>query len=211
MNDGIIFDLDGTLWDSCGQVVEAWNHVINECEDINYNITVQVMQGLMGKTIEEIAKIIFNNVSEQRGLEVIKKCCREELNYLEKHGGILYPKLEEILKELSGKYKLFIVSNCQEGYIESFLKHHKLNQYFSDYENHGRTNLSKGENINLVIERNNIDKAVYIGDTLGDFQAAKFAGVHFIHAKYGFGNIDYKTYFINDIPELPHLIENIWS
>jgi len=211
MNNGIIFDLDGTLWDSSRQVVDAWKNVINECEDINYNITVQNMHGLMGKTIEEIAKIIFNNVSEQRGLEVIKKCCIEEQFYIEKHGGILYPKLEETLKVLSEKYNLFIVSNCQEGYIESFLKYHKLNEYFSDYENHGRTNLSKGENIKSVIERNKLDKAVYIGDTLGDFQAAKLAGIPFVHAKYGFGNIEEKNHFINEISELPHLVEYIMN
>ena len=58
-----------------------------------------------------------------------------------------------------------------------------------DYENPGRTGLSKGENINLIIERNNLDSPVYVGDTAGDFTAAKYAGIPFIYAKYGFGQV----------------------
>lgn len=211
MKDGIIFDLDGTLWDSTEKVVESWNYSMSRCEEIDYTMTKEVMKSLMGKTIEEIAKLILSDVPEQRGIEIMKQLCREEVFYLEKHGGVLYPDLEETLKELSERYSLYIVSNCQEGYIESFFKYHKLNKYFMDFENHGRTNLSKGENIKFITERNKLDRAVYIGDTQGDCDAAKSAGIPFIHARYGFGNIKEECRFINRIDELPELIEKEFS
>lgn len=37
-----------------------------------------------------------------------------------------------------------------------FFKAHKLDKYFIDYECPGRTGLPKGENIKLIVERNNL-------------------------------------------------------
>lgn len=45
---GILFDLDGTLWDSSVQVVEAFNIVLAQQPDINRQITLQDMQSWMG-------------------------------------------------------------------------------------------------------------------------------------------------------------------
>ena len=53
-------------------------------------------------------------------MRLMDECCEQENIYLAEHGGILYPKLEETLQKLSEKYPLFIVSNCQDGYIQSF-------------------------------------------------------------------------------------------
>ena len=50
--------------------------------------------------------------------------CSYENEYLSIHGGTLYPGLEDTLKELKKNYRLFIVSNCQSGYIEAFLHAH---------------------------------------------------------------------------------------
>lgn len=207
MKNGIIFDLDGTLWDSTEQVVKAWNYVLNESNETDYRMTAEDLKKLMGKTVKEIASIVLNELTEQSAFEIVKLCCQVEQVYLEKQGGVLYPKLEETLNELIKNYSLYIVSNCQEGYIETFLKYHKLGGYFSDYENHGRTNLSKGENIKLIIERNKLYGAVYVGDTQGDCDAAKLAGIPFIHARYGFGNVKEECCFVNSIDELPMLIE----
>lgn len=207
MKEGIIFDLDGTLWDSTEQVVKAWNHTLKEFKEIDYIMTVDILKTLMGKTIKEIAGIFLKEIPEQKAIEIMKQCCIVELSYLDNNGGILYPKLEETLNELLKYYNLYIVSNCQEGYIESFLNYHKLTKYFSDYECHGRKNLSKGENIKLIMERNKLDKAIYVGDTQSDYEAAKLAGIPFIYAKYGFGNVKENTNIINNICELPKTIK----
>lgn len=104
-------------------------------------------------------------------------------------GGNIYHNAEDVLNVLSKKYKLYIVSNCQDGYIESFYEFHNVEKYFLDYENPGRTGLSKGENINLVIERNNLSNPIYVGDTEGDLNASRYAGIPFVYAKYGFGKV----------------------
>jgi len=99
---------------------------------------------------------------------------------------------------LKKSYTLYIVSNCQDGYIQAFLNYHKMWDYFEDFECSGKTSRFKGENIKLIIDRNNLDKAIYVGDTQGDLNAANLALIPFVYASYGFGVIDRDAISIRD-------------
>ena len=204
--DSIIFDLDGTLWDSTVIVTDSWNETISKYKEVKNKLTVNDIKGVMGLVIEDIALKFFPYLEESTRLEIINHCCAEECKHLEKSGAILYDKLEETLIELAKKYKLFIVSNCQCGYIEAFLEAHKLAKYFLDYENAGRPGLTKGENIKLIIERNNLENPIYLGDTEGDLRATRVASIPFIYAKYGFGQVDDYDYVINSFEELLNIV-----
>lgn len=206
----IIFDLDGTLWDSAQAVVDSWNEKIQFFPDVDYYITLEQMYGYMGKTMEEIGLSFFNTLSKERALELLKICMDYENLYIEEHGGVLFEGLEETLAKLKEEYFLAIVSNCQEGYIEAFLKYHKLEKYFDDTENYGHTKRCKGENIRLVVERNDLD-AVYVGDTMGDYDATMQAGLPFIHAAYGFGTVPEGTEKVDDIRELPEKVKAVFK
>ncbi|MCM1023992.1 MAG: HAD family hydrolase [Prevotella sp.] len=190
MNYGIIFDLDGTLWDSSEQVAVSWSEALAHRSETDRRVTGKDMRGFMGKTMEVIAELMLPELEPSLRIEIMHECERTEQEYLEKHGGVLFPNLERELERLGGLAKLFIVSNCQSGYIETFLGYHKLGKYFADFECPGGTGLAKAENIRIIMERNGIDKAVYVGDTQGDLDASGAAGVPFIHAAYGFGNVD---------------------
>ncbi|MNO91344.1 bifunctional 5'-methylthioadenosine/S-adenosylhomocysteine nucleosidase/phosphatase [compost metagenome] len=203
--DSIIFDLDGTLWDSTDVVVIAWNDVLKRYKEIKKEITKEDLKGIMGLQVKEVGRKLLPNLEEQTQQMILRECCEVECHYLTKQGGILYDKLEEVLKVLSRKYKLLIVSNCQSGYIEAFYKYHKLHRYFVDFENPGRTGLSKGENIKLIIERNNLINPVYVGDTEGDHKAARFAEIPFVFASYGFGEVRNFDYIIHSFDELLEL------
>ncbi|WP_261134809.1 HAD family hydrolase [Bacillus sp. Marseille-Q3570] len=187
--DSIIFDLDGTIWDPIDTVLNAWNSCIRKHSQIKKELTRTDFEGTMGLQMHDISKKLFPYLSEDARLKVITECCLTEQGYLKVQGGNLYPNVEEVLKILSNKYKLYIVSNCQDGYIESFYEFHKLDKYFFDYENPGRTGLPKGANICLIIERNNLSNPIYVGDTEGDLKAARYAGIPFVYAKYGFGQV----------------------
>ncbi|WP_404442890.1 HAD family hydrolase [Sutcliffiella horikoshii] len=203
--DSIIFDLDGTLWDSSETVLVAWNEILKNDKKIEKELTSDDLKATMGLQMHEIEKILFPEMEETYRTQLSNKCCEAERVLLEQKGGQLYDQLEEVLESLSQKYKLFIVSNCQEGYIEAFYKYHQLETHFMDYENPGRTGLSKGENIKLIMERNQLKSPVYVGDTLGDQQAAKVAGIPFVYASYGFGEVeeyDYIIHSLNDLQEI---------
>ena len=162
---------------------------------------------LIGKTMEDIGKILFPEFSAEIRNAIVDEFGEEEVKYLSENGAVLYEGLEEILNTLSQQYKLYIVSNCQDGYVPAFLHAHRLERYFADIEMSGRTGLDKGNNIKLIMKRNNIESAVYIGDTDGDKKAAHFAGIPFIYAKYGFGKVKSSDAVITDIRELPECIK----
>lgn len=208
MKTGILFDLDGTLWDSSRQVLVSWNETLEKQTGAATRITIEELLPLFGKPIEAIAESLFPELTQKQRMEIIEKCSEGEMEYLRREGGVLYPDLEKTLARLKEKYTLAIISNCPCGYIEVFLERHQLGGYFEDYECCGRTGLSKGENIRLVIERNQLAKAVYIGDTEGDCQAAAQAGIPFIHAAYGFGRTAKKTRSVQAFNELPAYLEN---
>ena len=202
----VIFDLDGTLWDSSQQIVEAWNPVLRVH---GKEITVEQMCGFMGKTLTVIGSLIFPDKTEKEYMKIMAECSKAEHPYVRQHGGVLYLHLEEVLKELSRNFFLAIVSNCQDGYVQAFLDHYEFWKYFDDIEMAGRTGRSKGENISLVVKRNHIEKAVYVGDTSGDQEAAKLAGVPFIYAAYGFGDVSSPDFMINQISDLLSALKEI--
>lgn len=200
--DSIIFDLDGTIWDPIDTVLNAWNSCIKKHSQIKRELTRSDFEGTMGLQMHDISKKLFPYLSEDFRNQVITECYQTEKLYIKKQGGNLYPNVEEVLNLLSQKYKLFIVSNCQDGYIECFYEFHKLEKYFLDYENPGRTGLSKGENIDLIIKRNHLQNPIYVGDTEGDLNAAKYAGIPFVYAKYGFGQVSEYDDAIEQFDEL---------
>lgn len=204
MKKGIIFDLDGTLWDASEENTLSWNNTFYQ-KNINKQITVKDMQGYMGKSLDEIAAICLPEIGKNEALTLLKACCSTEIAYLRSKGAKLYSNVIPTINALLQDYSLFIVSNCQQGYIEAFLQSSGLSENFSDYESYGNTGLSKGKNISLVLKRSNLTSAVYIGDTQGDCNAAAEAGIPFIHAAYGFGKITENTvaatvYSFSDIP-----------
>ncbi|MBQ3028837.1 MAG: HAD family hydrolase [Lachnospiraceae bacterium] len=206
---GIIFDMDGTLWDSAEGVAKSWTRIVNKEYDRNREITVEEIHGVMGKTMDKIAEILFPEQPEQERLELLEKCCNDENAYLREHGGVLYPELEETLAELKKEYHLYIVSNCQSGYIEAFLAHYGFGHYFEDIECFGNNGLQKGENIRRLAERNHLTAAVYVGDIQGDYDATMEAGLPFIHAAYGFGTIAQETPAIDCFRDLVKVVKMV--
>ena len=131
--DGILFDLDGTLWDSTELVADAWNEVIRKNTLLDLNLDGTRLKQLLGQLLPDIAAQIFPNCPKARQLELIDLCCQREHEVLSETCAPLYESLEQTLDELSNRFPLFIVSNCQAGYIETFLKTSHLEKYFKDH------------------------------------------------------------------------------
>lgn len=206
MYDSIIFDLDGTLWDSTDAAAVIWKEVSAEFDEVKDEITADRLKSLYGQPLEDIAVKLLPSIPEERAIEIMWESTKRQCPYLEKEGGILFPGLVETLDKLKERYKLFIVSNCEEGYIQCFLNAHSLHDYFEDFEYPGRSGVLKADNIRLVLERNNLKNPVYVGDTAGDASASYAAGVPFIYARYGFGDVKEYDTCIDSLTELCELL-----
>lgn len=202
MKKGILFDLDGTLWDSSAEVVEAWNKCLRE-RGCSKQVTVDDMHRFMGRTLDEISEMMFPNIPESERRCVINHCIEAEQAYIKNHAPRLYPNEREILTELAERYSLGIVSNCQDGYIQLYLGHCGFSELFCDFECIGRTGKAKGENIRLVMKRQKMTDCLYVGDTQGDCRAAQKAGIPFVYAAYGFGNVDHYAAALDSLNDLP--------
>ena len=209
MKKGLIFDMDGTLWDSSVQVAKSWDIAIAECGYRRAPLTREDMQRVMGKTMDVIAQILFPDTDGEFRAALLAHCCEVENDYLRAHGGVLYPKLRTTLEKLKESYPLYIVSNCQKGYIEAFLDYYRMWELFEDVECYGNNLLQKGDNIALLASRNALTEAVYVGDIQGDYDASQKAGVGFIHAAYGFGTINVPVPAIRSFDELPEVAAHV--
>lgn len=210
MRKGLIFDLDGTLWDATEQMLPPWNAVIQRYSN-RAPLTLAEIRSYMGKTVEEIAAAALPDFPEEKRVEILNLCCVRELSWLLKHPGKIYPGVRDTLAQLSKEYPLYIVSNCQDGYIQTFLETSGLKSFFTDFTCCGMTGKNKGENICIIMEQHHLEQAVYLGDTLGDYNACQQANVPFIHAAYGMGTVPQDVPKICCFSELPSLLPQIFS
>lgn len=206
----VIFDLDGTLWDSTVPVAESWNILLKRETGKDAGLTPADIMRNMGKTMDEIADDLFAYLPEEERYALARKCEVFENGYITERGATLYDGVEETLKKLQDMgVTMSVVSNCQEGYVKAFLDSMDMWKYFVDYEEWGRTRLLKAGNIRLVMDRNNEDKAIYVGDIQTDADAAHKAGIPCIHAAYGFGEIEDAEGRISCFSELPAVLKEL--
>lgn len=200
----LIFDLDGTLWDSSVQVAESWTLTGRRIVGPDFVVTPEQVRAEMGKTMTEIVADIVPNMEEEARKEFVEVLLSEENDYLMEHPGVFFPDLLLSLKILSEKgHRLFIVSNCQSGYIETFL--HALGPDAKLFEGHlcwGDTHEEKNITIQLLMIRHTLRDAIYIGDTHGDEIQTRKADLPFIHAGYGFGKAESPDASINSLYDL---------
>lgn len=208
MIDSIIFDLDGTLWDATFVFEEGWNLAIREA-GYEIHLTKAKIESLMGLPVEKIADGAFPMLPKEERLPLMRRCFEKEEEILSQKGGILMEGLEEVLKDLKKQYRLFIVSNCQDGYIQVFLKAHHLESYFEGFICAGDSGMSKGQNNLLLMKEKNLKFPVYVGDTRGDQESAIEAGIPFIFAAYGFGEAEGNPAAIHSLRELEKVLEEV--
>jgi phosphoglycolate phosphatase len=208
---GIIFDMDGTLWDSAASVAASWSEILATWpkDPGRRSITAEEISSVMGQTMTAISQKLFPALDSEGQTALADACMDYENTYLREHGGVLYPNLRTTLQELSGHFPLYIVSNCQKGYIEAFLDYYQLHDLFIDHLCWGDTGLEKDGTMTMMAERHQLDSWYYVGDIEADYRSTQKAGGTFIHAAYGFGEVLDAPYRIQALDELPSLMKKI--
>ena len=184
--DALIFDLDGTLWNSTVPVTRAWNETAHQLGQ--GSVTPEAIQGIMGLPHDECFKKIFPQATDAERKQIEQACTQREMVVLQEEGGVLYPGVLAGLDRLKAKYPLFVVSNCDTDYLKIFLAQNGMQERIRDAECYGNTGESKADNLRRVVERNRLKSAAYVGDTAGDHIAATRAGLDYYHVTYGFGD-----------------------
>ena len=201
--ESLIFDIDGTLWDSRQLVAEGYNIQLEKEGLQHLAVTAEDLRPLFGKVMTEIADTILASIDPSERYDLMERCMKTENDYLfANECRIGYPKVKETLEALSKKYRLFIVSNSQCGYPELCIEKLGLGEYIEGHMCFGDTGTSKGQTILTLIKKHNIGSCIYIGDTQGDLEACREAGIPFIFCAYGLGQAESYDAKIDSIEEL---------
>ena len=202
----LFFDLDGTLWDACDITYESAK-TISENHNIKSPTYEDIVSG-MGKTIDSCAKIYYPFLDIKESINLLNEISVIVVNKIINKEVKIYPNVNKVLIELSKNYDLYVISNTASvGYANA------INNYvdvsFKENLACGSIGLNKGSGIKYIMKKNNIKKAIYIGDTNLDKISASVANIPFIYCKYGFGNIKKCEYEINSFDELINEIKKV--
>ena len=204
----VIFDIDGTLWDSRALVAEGYNIQLRAEGYDHLCVTAEDLRPLFGKVMTEIADAMLAEIPMPQRYELMERCMDTENRYLaENECKIGYVGVKETLEELAKQYRLFIVSNAQCGYPELCMEKLGIGHLIEGHLCFGDTGMEKGQTILELMQRHGITEAVYIGDTQGDYEATLVANIPFIWAAYGFGNPEGAAGRITDIRQLPETLK----
>ncbi len=187
--DSLIFDMDGTLWDAVDTYAESWNLVFKDL-DIDITVKRDELAKMVGWEGKKVISVLMPDFDDAKRQEIYNLVNEKRRDMLPQYGGILYDGVKEGLKQLATKYDLFILSNCAKGIIRLFIDWAGIDEHIKDEIAHGINFMPKQHNIKLLMEKHNLKNPVYVGDTAGDGEQSRLAGIPFVFVSYGFGDTE---------------------
>ena len=206
--DGLIFDMDGTLWDAVNGYAQSWTNVF-KAKGIDRVMSREGLQKLMGQDVKTLLANIIPEIAEEERPVFYQDVLTRYAIDISGVGAKIYPGVTEGLKQLSTKYKLFILSNCDKGGIQLFLDYTNTGKYITACLEHGMNYMPKHHNMRLLADIHRLKHPIYIGDTDSDSKQSRMAGISFAFVGYGFGSTDDYDIAFNDFPELCNYFMNI--
>ena len=185
--DALIFDIDGTLWDAAEPTARGWNQALEEL-GVDTRVTIAGIRSVAGTPFAGCVEILLPELCPPSEETLHRLDAFEEVVLVES-GGILFPGVDDGLRSLAAAYPLLLVSNCQDWYFELFLAKSGLRECFAGGDCSGCSGLPKSEMLSRLARTRELHHATYVGDTLGDQDAARRAGMDFAYARYGFGTV----------------------
>ena len=202
--DNLIFDLDGTLFDSAPEILVCLKKALQQNYiDINDNLT----KSIIGPPLKETLK----NLVQKKDIVKIDKIVE---NFIELYDSDycyktkLYRGVQETLKVLEKKKNLILITNKRITPTRRMLKNSKIIDLFDNYFSVDPNDKSQKDKSTLISKtikdyKINPQNTAYIGDTMGDFIASKKNNIKFIFAGWGYGEyVEDADLHLTDIREM---------
>lgn len=220
MKQAIIFDMDGTLFETDPVALKGFKKTFERLMEKGlYKGEMpsdDVFLNQLGKTFEEIWDSLIpdgdeniRNLADEWMLEI-------ELELINEGVGQLYPDVIKVLTTLKEQgYSLFVASNGREEYIDAIVNHFQMKDLFVDLYSAGRFNTeSKNDLVKLLLHKYDIVSGYMIGDRHSDVEAGKTNGLTVIGCKFGFADekeLEDADVHISSFQELIPQIKNMES
>ena len=199
-----IFDMDGTIWDAAEMAAKGFTAGIRASGKSDRIVTVEDIHKKFGLTLEQVAVNLLPELSEKEAMEVILECEKHQSAAMEGHvQEIVFPQVVETLQKLKERgCGLYIVSNCLDGYLDILYRNLDVKKYIDGDAWLHHPMHCKADNIRYVVDKYQLTDACYVGDIQGDYDASMEAGVEFVFAAYGYGDVPESKYIINQFSDL---------
>lgn len=206
----IIFDLDGTLVDTSGDITNALNYALKPygLRDLTVEDTIK----MVGEGITRLIEKLLESERIQMRDTVIKRF----LDYYSEHlvdFSTPYPHVRETLEKLND-YKKAVISNKREYLSTRLLDKLDLLKYFDLVVGSDTTSERKPSVIPVIYVFTklgvNPDESIIVGDSNYDIEAGKKAGLKTVAVTYGYRERQYlidADYIIDSMKDLLTLLD----
>ena len=178
--ESLIFDIDGTLWDSRELVAKGYNIQLEKEGLAHLSVTADELKRQFGKVMTAIADSIFGPIPAPERYALLERCMASQYQVLKEDPcNVDYPGVRETIAKLAENHRLFIVSNCEQGYPQLCIEKLGIGEYIQDH--------------------------LCFGDTQGDYEATVEAGLPFVWCTYGFGTPEGYVAKVDNFAELLNL------
>jgi phosphoglycolate phosphatase len=170
----VLFDYDGVL-------INTFLEALETNADIGIAVTADEYRGWFAGNIFESIKA----VPKARDMDTGNRYARAY--HKRTHVMGVHPSMAYLIRELSKKYLLCIVSSGSERTIKAQLMNSHILDCFVDVLGY-ETDTSKVRKIKSALEMYHVgrEKSVFVTDTLGDIKEAHHVGIHTIAVTWGF-------------------------
>lgn len=208
----ILFDFDGVLADTLGDMIRFAQEACNEL-GIQHFVTQDDLSNLEVMSFGEYGRAC--EVPEQMVEEFVRRCTGKF--GAKKSPPAIFEKLDEIVRKLSASHILGVVTGNTKQNVITFLVEHELDDCIRAVYGVDSPG-SKSEKISLAQTQFAVEnEAVFmVGDSLSDIRAARQAGVKSIAVSWGHQSLEMliraaPDYLVHLPQELLELLEKLAS
>ncbi|HEU4965159.1 MAG TPA: HAD hydrolase-like protein [Bacilli bacterium] len=194
----ILFDIDGTLYQTEKVALPAFRQTFDQLRDQNLfhgdTPADDKLTGVFGMTIPEVWETLLPDGDMDTRDKANELFAHAELSLMEAGKGELYPGVREALAALHNQnIRLYTCSNGEQRYVETVIRTQHLTPLFTKLYSAGAYKTEeKAELVARILQDQNLspDTVVMVGDRKSDILAGNRNRVLTIGCDFGFASAD---------------------